>query len=465
MVAFASLFLSLIVGVQPVAFHVDESVSSVGVFVDGRFAGALGEPPWILPVDFGEALLPHELVAVARDSGGNEVGRARQWVNLPRSPAETSLVLEREGERVFLRLEWESVVAAQPEAVRVTLDGVSVPVSISGRASGGCRVELPEHDPDRLHFVRAELEFPRNVSSVAEMTFGGTYAGGSRTELTAVAVELRAGRKLPPIRDLQGQFRKAGEPLTVVAAEEGPATVLVIRDQRARETLAELGRSKKATRMRRRRLLFTGESTRVPRSLRDLMPLAAGSHLRFVWPVAKVREDAEPDLEVFDFSAPLDSRDGGLYWLLTKISSPPALLGEQRLADAVAVAGVVAARRNRRRVALLVLHPEARDASRLEAAKVRRYLEALMVPLVVWSPGALSEAGETGEAGPAGQGGPAGNAAVWGESRDVSSLVALERAVADLNRTLDRQRLVWVEGLHLPQEVTVDADSKVTLAR
>jgi hypothetical protein len=462
MVAFASLFLSLIVGVQPVAFHVDESVSSVEVFVDGRSAGAVLEPPWTQPVDFGEALLPHEVVAVARDSGGKEVGRARQWVNLPRSPAETSLALEREGDRVFLRLEWESVVAAEPDAVRVTLDGVGVPVSISGRAAGGYRVELPEHDPDRLHFVRAELEFPRNVSSVAEMTFGGTYAGGSRTELTAVAVELRAGRKLPPIRDLQGQFRKNGEELTVVAVEEGPATVLVIRDQHARETLAELGRSKKSTKLRRRRLLSSGESTRVPRSLRDLMPLAAGTRLRFVWPVAKVREDAEPDLEVFDFSAPLDSRDGGLYWLLTKVAPPPTLRGEQRLADAVAVAGVVAARRNRRRVALLVLNPEARDGSRLEAATVRRYLEALMVPLVVWSPGVFSEAGEAGQAG---QAGPAGNAAVWGESRDVSSLVALERAVAGLNRTLDRQRLVWVEGLHLPQDITVDADSKLTLAR
>ncbi len=466
MVAFASLFLSLVVGFQPVELHVGELVASVEVLVDGRQVGILRRAPWSLPCDFGEELVPHELVAVAYDPSGQEVGRTSQWVNLPRSPAEASLVLERDGDRAFARLDWKSVVGTEPEVVRVTFDGMELSVSAVSSASDGHRIELPKHNPRQLHFLRAELEFARNISSVAELTFGGTYGGGSRTELTAVAVHLDSGRKLPAVSQLQGQFRKDGGTLTVVATEEGPATVLVVRDQRAREALADLGRSSEAAKVRHRRQLFGGGSAEDPRSIRYMMPLGDGLRLRFIWPVANSRADTEPDLEVFDFSSLLDSRDGGLFWLLTNVLRPPSLVGEQRLADAVAVAGVIAARRNRRRAVVLVLDEDTRDASRLEASLVRRYLQALMVPLVVWSPSARDGEGEEEAGFKKGSGAKkAGRSTVWGESRDISSLADLEKAVTDLNRMLGRQRLVWIEGLHLPQDITLVGDSKLSLAR
>ena len=455
MVAFASLFLSLVVGFQPVELHVGELVAAVEILVDGRQAGTLRQAPWSLPCDFGEELVPHQLVAVAYDASGQEVGRTSQWVNLPRSPAEASLILERDGDRTFARLDWESVVGTDPVTVRVTFDGRAVPVSDAHR------IELPKHDPQQLHFVRVELEFARNVSSVAEMTFGGTYAGGSRTELTAIAVQLDSGRKLPALRKLQGRFRKDGRALTVVATEEGPATVLVVRDQRARETLVELGHSSEAAKVRHRRTLFGGGSATNPRSLRYMMPLSEDQRLRFIWPVANSREDTKPDLEVFDFSSPLGSRDGGVYWLLSNVLQPPSLTGEQRLADAVAVAGAIAARRNRRRAVVLVLDEDTRDASRLEAPLVRRYLEALMVPLVVWSSGIRAGVGvKDGTVK-----GAAGKSTAWGDSHDVSSLAGLEKAVTDLTRMLDRQRLVWIEGLHLPQDITLVGDAKLSIVR
>lgn len=457
MVAFASLFLSLVIGFQPVELHVGESVASVEILVDGRPAGTLRQAPWSLPCDFGEELVPHRLVAVAYDASGQEVGRTSQWVNRPRSPAEASLILERDGDRAFVRLGWESVVG-EPVTVRVTFDGRAVPVS---SVSDAHRIELPKHDPQQLHFLRAELEFASNISSVAEMTFGGAYAGGSRTELTAITVQLDSGRKLPSVRKLQGRFRKDGKALTVVATEEGPATVLVVRDQRARETLAELGRSSEAARVRHWRTLFGIGSSTNPRSLRYMMPLSEDQRLRFVWPVANSRENTRPDLEVFDFSSPLDSREGGVYWFLSNVLQPPSLAGEQRLADAVAVAGAIAARRNRRRAVVLVLDEDTRDASRLRAPLVRRYLEALMVPLVVWSSGIRAGVGvKDGTVK-----GAAGKSTVWGDSHDVSSLAGLEKAVTDLTRMLDRQRLVWIEGLHLPQDITLVGDAKLSIVR
>jgi hypothetical protein len=442
MVAFASFFLGLVVGIQTVELRVGEPVASVDVLIDGRHAGRLEQEPWSLPLDFGEELVPHELVAVAHGEGGQEVGRTSQWVNLPRSPAEASIVLERDGEEIFARLDWESVVGTEPLSVKVSLDGTALTVTDVRR------VKLPEHDPEQLHFLRVELEFARNISSVSEMTFGGSYAGDTRSELTAVAVELDSGAKLPPIRNLQGRFRKAGKSLTVVATEEGPATVLVVRDERARDTLAGLGRSNEAARMRRRRTRFGGGPPSDPLSLRYMLPLVADQQLRFLWPKANTRGNARRELEVFDFSSPFGSKDGGLYWLLSNVLQPPSLSGEQRLTEAVAVAGVVAARRNRRRVVVLVLNEDTLDPSRFQAPLVRRYLEALMVPLVVWSP-------KPG----------AGGTTPWGETRDISSLSKLDKAVEDLNRGLDRQRLVWVEGLHLPQDITLDGELEMRIVR
>ena len=78
MVAFASLFLSLVVGFQPVELHVGELVASVEVLVDGRQAGILRQAPWSLACDFGEELVPHELTAVGYDASGGEVGPAAE---------------------------------------------------------------------------------------------------------------------------------------------------------------------------------------------------------------------------------------------------------------------------------------------------------------------------------------------------------------------------------------------------
>jgi len=86
----------------------------------------------------------------------------------------------------------------------------------------------------------------------------------------------------------------------------------------------------------------------------------------------------------------------------------------------------------------------------LTAQQTRRYLERLRVPFEVWSLASDAEAG------------------AWGEARDASTLGNLDRAAKDLSARLKRQAIVWVDGVHLPQEIAltpVAEEAGLALAR
>jgi hypothetical protein len=83
---------------------------------------------------------------------------------------------------------------------------------------------------------------------------------------------------------------------------------------------------------------------------------------------------------------------------------------------------------------VLVLGLRALYASFGARAVVRAYRAALGVPHQVG-----------GVAG--------GEPTEWGMARDVSILARLTSAVDDLRGELDRQRLVWLSGVALPQDV------------
>ena len=88
MIEIVTLFLGLVNGPQPVELAVRQGAAvQVEVRLDGQVVKRLKSPPWRLEVDLGEALAPHELVAVAYDESGRELARARRWINidLPRA--------------------------------------------------------------------------------------------------------------------------------------------------------------------------------------------------------------------------------------------------------------------------------------------------------------------------------------------------------------------------------------------
>lgn len=431
MIAFASLFLGLVVGVVPVTVLVEKPVAAVRVELDGRTVGRVAQAPWTVALDFGTDPLPHELVARALDETGKEIAVARQFVNLPRPPAEVEVVLEKDakGKAVAARFFGQSLIAVRPAKVTATFDGANLPVEST-------RIEIPDHDPDGRHILTVELEFAPAIKSRTDVVFGGAAASVARSELTALAVRSTASRT-PEAAELAEAVLRSGRPIRVVAVEQGPSLVCVVRGPSVALALKALGNGGKTT------LLRGPDGRRLPSFDRDAsryqVSLEKDDTVRFVWPMPRTLASS-PGAQLFDRSRDFPGVEGGMGWLLTRVEHPDQHPKETRLTDAVAVAGLEATAAGQRRAVILVLGDEKADDSRHTPAAVRRYLEAMRVPLYVWSLRSLATQHL---------------AKGWVEVEDVSSISRLEAAVARVKADLAAQRIVWVEGRYLPQEITL----------
>ncbi|RMH21251.1 MAG: hypothetical protein D6696_06295 [Acidobacteria bacterium] len=426
MIAFVTLFLGLVAGPQTVEVAAGETVAAVELRLDGAPVARLEAPPWRAEIDLGRELMPHRLLAVAFDAAGEEVARAEQWLNLPQPPAGASVLIEEPagGGPTVARLAWQSLAGASPQQILVTFDGQ--PLTVTDPA----RIELPPHDRRALHFLRAEVIFSANVSSVVEVTFGGVYADRVSSELTAIPLRPRGGkRRLRDPAQLRGVLVENGRPLEVVAVDHGPAIAVIVPDRRALPLIDELGRSLLRDR-RVTRMVGLWERFRTWASLKGRQSV------RLLWPVSRRQRTVGGLYDLFPASETFPAGSHGLLYLLQGISRPPQLDdGRQRLSDAVANAGLEAASRRRARAVVLLTSGEPEDASVFDPGRVRRFLERLRVPLHVW---ALEE--------------PQASAA-WGEVHDVSNPTRLARAANLLARDLDGQWIVWLDGIHLPQDV------------
>jgi hypothetical protein len=435
-IAFVTLFLGLALGPHPVELAVDGPVAAVELRLDGAVAGRIEKPPWKGEIDFGSALVPHELVARALDAEGREVARTRQWVNLPRPAAEVEIVLEGAGHPSRARLTWQSRTGEKPTSVELTLDGQPLALGPDGRAA------LPAYDPESAHVLSAELHFPSNVVARRDAVFGGKYGSEVSTDLTAVPVRVRRGKLTEA--SMRGRLLAGGTPLAVAAVEKEPAEVFVVRDLGAGEALDELGEVRK-----KRTVQGQGMGQRLSIEhdyLRYEIGLRREDEVRFIFPVPRMYSASGQRAELFDWSRAFTLRDGGMHWLLTRLESPHGAPGDQRLADAVAVAGIQALSGSRPRAVVLVLGAAPEDASRCDPATVRRYLDSIRVPLFVWS------VEKNAAASPA--------LAAWGKVEDVSTLTRFRAAVARLRDELESQRIVWVEGTHLPQSIRLGAGAE-----
>ncbi|HEV2855561.1 MAG TPA: hypothetical protein VHC97_22410 [Thermoanaerobaculia bacterium] len=431
MIAFVTLLLGLISGVYPIEVTVSGPVAAVEFTVDGAPAGRIdpiGKPPWVGRVDLGRGLRPRELVARALDAEGKEIARASQWLNLPRPPAEVEIVLEREeGVPKAAVLTWQIVSGVKPASVDLTLDGEPLKVDARGRAG------LPPRDLKSLHVLTAELWFPPGLVARKDVAYGGEYGSEVSTELTAVPVKVSPGTALPGPEGLQDWFFASGRPAPVAAVEDGPGKVVIVRVPGANEVLSKL--------------LPPQQRSSLAPAFRRQMLLGEEDQVRFLSLSGNPFRNSRVPAELFDMSPPLGRKDGGVFWYLTNTRMPVRKGAEQSLADAVAVAGLQATAENRRRAVVLVLGNDAKDSSRYDPAAARAYLESIHVPLFVWSLyGTNSQA-----------------ARAWGtpeEIEDISNTAKLERAVARLRAELDAQKIVWIEGRHLPQAVTLSPSAQ-----
>jgi hypothetical protein len=405
-------------GVHPVTVAVDPSVAVVEVFLNGESVGVADGPPWTVQCDFGESVRPHLLEAVGRDSDGAEKGRAQQVVNLPRPEAEVEIVLE-EGKPEApetVRVITESGQRLEPLAVFVTFDGRSLLPGPDGRFS------LPPYNHREVHLLGAEVHYPDGITARKDVTFGGGWGGLVASELTAVPVEVEGGHPVT-VAELEGMLRVRGEAASVAAVEQQGARIYLVRDRGAWPTLKRLGLSMDRANSRRGIVVETERNLPAKRT-----------RLHLVVP----NPTRQRGLALFPVSGAFAVKQPGLPWLATHVENEMAAATGQRLAEAVAVAGMRAVSGGSPRAVVLVLARDAVDYSYYDPKSVRDYLQALRVPLVVWT---TEEGGLTSD---------------WGEAHRVATQGSLAKASRRLLKSLKRQWIVWIEGRHLPNEIGLD---------
>jgi hypothetical protein len=440
LVAFETLLLGIVIGRVPVALMVSPPAVSVEMRLDDCSLGRLDAPPWRFVVDLGAGPMPHRLAAVARDVSGREVGRATQGVNLGDERATLSALLERDAatqQPTSVRLAWNSVEDARPQAVVVTLDGKALPVADPNR------VAIPKLAMSEPHVLAAEATFVGGTRARADLAFGGDIAEETKSQLTAVAVRVPDGQPEIEVRDLKGVFAVGSTSLEPIGVDASYAEVALVVDQSVQAEIA----NHQARWASRRKVSRWTPADAAPIAV---MPGAGDDRLFAVHTVPDFMFGSGYDRAYFHMQGPMCLRWLAAYPLLGSLAFEPTPPAGQRIAEAVAVAASRLAAFNHRRALVLVLAepptsaakgPIAYDASAYTAAAVKAYLAALDVPLVVWSltgntPGPVTTA--------------------WGPAAPVPDRWEMQSQARKLMRDLASQRIVWLAGRHLPQRITLD---------
>jgi hypothetical protein len=240
------------------------------------------------------------------------------------------------------------------------------------------------------------------------------------------------------VEEFQGLLRARGMAVRVAAVERSGARVYMVRDHGVWPLLRSAGHVIDR-RDRELRGATMGELSRVLQEARvgeEIPPQKDRFYLVVPNPTSS------RGLALFPILQPFDIKRWGLPWLTTHAVSGRAAVPGQRLAEAVALAGLRAAADGCPRTVVLVIGEDVVDHSGYRPQAVREYLRALRVPLVVWS---------TTRHGPPGP---------WGEAEAATSLGTIDKASSRLLKDLGRQWIVWVEGSHLPHAIELAENEK-----
>jgi hypothetical protein len=412
-VAFLTLFFGLISGPYPVELAVDGPAAAVEVQVDGHVAGRIEGPPWKASLDFGPALLPHQIVARALDAQGHEIARSEEWVNLPHPLTKVDIVLEQDGDHPpkAAAVVWKNLAGEAVRSVALTFDGEPLKLDRDHRGT------LPKHDLKSLHTLTAQVTFKSYRSVRREVSYGGEYGSEVSTELTGVPVHALSGRLPSSPGQLAGWLTEAGQPLSVNAVEEGPAQLFVVCGALERDL------ERKGSKLRN----LTGKL------------VGSGDEILFVSPSPQRIASGGERTDLFTVTPPGRGPVQDLFRFMRKSGLPEPRVDSLRFADAVASAGLAALRENRRRAVLLVLGGDQEDVSVYDPGSVRGFLAALRVPLFVWYLGTPK---------------PGSTAAAW-NAEEIVQTWHVGAAAERIRKELDSQRIVMVDGRHLPQSVAL----------
>jgi hypothetical protein len=400
-------------------------VARVEIRLDGRTVGAMDQAPWRVDVDFGEELLPHELVAVAYDQSDRELHRTRQLVNAPRDRFEIRIALERDASDMpaAAHVVWQSASNESPRRVHVSFDGRALKQVEDGR------FPLPAYDPKQIHIVSADATFRDGIHAHSDVTFGGIYGSEVKTELTAVPIEIEDPQRPPSVAGLEGAFVSRGRPLQAAAVTKTGAKIYVVKDTRASSVMQRFWAASRPGR-------WQGRSAHGCVGSTDEI-LTDSDQLLFVTPKPSWERLPGGPLAVYPVGGPYSYGENGLLGLIMGCANIHVSKRKARIADAVAVAGVRAAATRCPRAVLLLVPDDPADVSQFDPELVGAYLRSISVPLYVWSVG------------------PTTTVTGWGEATDVSSRAGFAGACELLAGDIGRQWVVWLEGNLLPNRIEV----------
>ena len=296
-------------------------------------------------------------------------------------------------------------------------------------------LRLSDYDPEEIHFLSAVLRFPDAVSARAEASFGGVYADRVATELTAVALSQHREDQLRGPEALTGWVRSGDREVPAGPLDRRPpANVVLVSDPAARAALRRLAG-------------FIGPGRR--RAV--LQRLGLDDRAIYLQPSA---ERVAGQRQVFDTFQPLvyslaEQRMDFVQVVTSAVGATKSHdLTPRRLADAVAVAGLLAARDRRSRAVVLVVGAAGGD-SRVLPEQARDFLAALGVPLFVWRAARPKDVKKGLPELPD-----------WPDARLLARSRDFRDRIEEVRRSLDAQRIVWLDGKYLRGEIELTAAAR-----
>ncbi len=326
-----------------------------------------------------------------------------------------------------------------------------------------------------------------------------TPLSDSNDNIGRTPVAIHFDQETPPTAQaMQGWFIAKGKPRTVLEVEDGPAEIVVVRDpatQHYLDLLAEaskdrdfqsqqppepeppqlrqpaaLARSPKLQQTWTSKVVRQGKETsiKVSRSLnsteevepsqqeladlqealRVRFSLGKGARLRFVSAQAAPVSRTARQMQVFNMSHGISTAESGF---LAFVPEVPAFRYALRFFDALALAGQELHTMARRRAIVVLVEGLSVDESLNDAEAVRDFLASLQVPVFVWTfaPGPVAQAWD--------------GCLITTQRGSFPRNEALDNfihATTELRHTLDKQRIVWIEGRHRPDEIRLSDDAR-----
>lgn len=440
MIEFVTAILGLTWGDIPVEMRTDPQVARIEVRIDGTQIAEFDRPPWAFRLRLGDQLLPHHLEVLAFGKTGESLGAASQLINHARPSYEASLWLTPEN-RHKGEVHWAAVLDIEPSDIEVDFDGLALEVDQRGRFA------LPAHDLSVPHVLEARLVFVQKPLSRrtlwsrrsirwearADLSFGGFHGDRVTSALTAVPISVPRGLVVPAEDVVASWFESSGTELRVFEAGsvEG-ALLVVVRDL---SLITEWQTASHSIPMQMLPAILHEDdqvayiSTRAARDGAGVFPIVG----------AKKKVTKHGLVSALDIRPRFDG------------TAPP-----RRIWDTLAVAGKTALGGNKVRAIVLLLGDDDGesseqsslevDSSVLNFGQVQSYLAAIQVPLFCWEPDAGRRCSGTRA------------------FRGVGGVVEL---LASLDQAMSSQRIVWLEGNHLPQAIslTSSAPAGVELVR